>query len=258
MKKTARDLCHTACAGVAACLIACVGVLGLYAVRPVPRITFSLTTADAGTVIRGAPIKYSFRFANTGRSPLEIERVDANCQCSALVTPGTLIMPGGTGEIATSVNTTALSEGLVETRVATVRTNDSSRRAVTLIVRAKIESEFVLSSRAVEFDSHSATPRMSQELLIRTAPDRPGLRLLGVHSTDEGVSARLEPVLVDGLTEYRVVVVEKGTASRWHFGNIIVSTSSRHMPELRIPVRATELRSLEGPWAPKVVPDARH
>jgi len=65
-----------------------------------PKINFSETSHDFGTVIQGEKVIYNFRFKNTGKTDLLIAKVEATCGCTAIKYPRHPIKPGE-GDIIT-------------------------------------------------------------------------------------------------------------------------------------------------------------
>ena len=57
------------------------------------------TLYDFGTVAEGEQVQYSFRFKNTGNSPLIIADAHASCGCTVPEKPEQPVLPGQTGFI---------------------------------------------------------------------------------------------------------------------------------------------------------------
>ena len=64
-----------------------------------PEITFTETAHDFGTVKKGSPIVYQFKFKNTGKESLIIFDCKAGCHCTTPKCPKEAIKPGKTGII---------------------------------------------------------------------------------------------------------------------------------------------------------------
>lgn len=69
-----------------------------------PVITFEETEYDFGTIKQGEVIDHTFKFTNTGKSPLIIESATASCGCTVPQPPTDPIAPGETGEIDVKFN----------------------------------------------------------------------------------------------------------------------------------------------------------
>lgn len=65
-----------------------------------PRLEFEATEFDFGTISEGEQITRFYRFTNTGKMPLVISQVTANCGCTVPKTwPREPIGPGKSGQI---------------------------------------------------------------------------------------------------------------------------------------------------------------
>ena len=67
-------------------------------------ISFESTEYDFGTVNEGDIVDYTFRFTNTGSTPLVINKATATCGCTVPQWPRDPILPGGKGEIEVKFN----------------------------------------------------------------------------------------------------------------------------------------------------------
>jgi hypothetical protein len=62
------------------------------------------STYDFGKVTEGEKVEYNFRFVNTGKKLLVIEKATASCGCTIAEKPEQPIFPGDTGFIKVSFN----------------------------------------------------------------------------------------------------------------------------------------------------------
>jgi hypothetical protein len=145
------------------------------------------------------------------------------------------IAPGQNGEIEVRVATQGLNGNLVKAILVT--SNDPRAPEITLSVTAEVEPEFILSQPAVFF---GGTPRGKEAVrdLTLTIPPGRNYRILGAESTDRWVVVGLEPLSGSGGREFRIVATQKGDAPEgYHFGTIVVKTTSSRNPEIKITVR---------------------
>ncbi len=68
-------------------------------------MTFENTEYDFGIVNEGDVVDYTFKFTNTGKTPLLISKATASCGCTVPVWPKDPIPAGETGEIQVKFNT---------------------------------------------------------------------------------------------------------------------------------------------------------
>jgi len=145
------------------------------------------------------------------------------------------IPPGQSGQIEAAVKTEGVS-GKIE-KTVTVTSNDPRQPQVVLNLVAIVEPEFNLSERMIYFGSAPQGKPVVKEVEIRIPPER-SVKVLSAESTDAAVTVKLEPI--DGAKGHAVklVATQKADAAEgYHFGNLVVKTSSSFTPELRIPVR---------------------
>jgi hypothetical protein len=145
------------------------------------------------------------------------------------------IPPGQSGQIEVSIKTE--TAGPISKTVA-VTTNDPRQSQIVLGMTGVVLPEVDLSERLVFFGNVPKGKEASKEILVTIPPDK-NVKILSAESTDENFTAHLEPVPNSNGKKYRLVVKLKPTAAEgYHPGMIVVKTSSRRSPEIKITVRA--------------------
>jgi hypothetical protein len=71
---------------------------------PKTEITFEETKHDFGKIKEGAKVSHVFKFTNTGKNPLIIEKAVATCGCTVPSYPHEPIAPGKSGTIEVAFN----------------------------------------------------------------------------------------------------------------------------------------------------------
>jgi len=144
------------------------------------------------------------------------------------------IAPGESGQIEVKVHTEGLSGSLAKN--VAVSSNDPRRPEVALSIMAVIEAEYLLSERAIFFGSVPKGRQVLREVTLMIPPEK-NMRIVSAQSTDSSVSVRLEPVPGSKERKVRVVAIQKPDAKEgYHFGTIVVRTTSPTNPEIKIPV----------------------
>ncbi len=147
------------------------------------------------------------------------------------------VAPGETGEIEVSVKTEGVTAAINKT--VTVTTNDPQNQQVVLSLTAVVEPEFVLSERTIFFGNVPRGKETTKEILITISADRP-VKLVSAEATDANFTARLEPVAeMNGKKSRLIGVMRPDAKDGYHFGWLVVKTSSPLTPELKISVRGT-------------------
>jgi hypothetical protein len=145
------------------------------------------------------------------------------------------VAPGMTGEIEVSVKTEGLT---VVNKSVTVKTNDPRQSQIVLNLTAAVRKEFLLSAPSVFFGTVAKGTEASREVDI-TVQGEESLKVVSAESTDKSVTVSLRPVPGND-KKVKLMAVQKADApSGYHYGVIIVKTTSPRTPELKIPVRGT-------------------
>lgn len=86
-----------------------------------PVITFESNTYDFGKIKEGEKVSYSFKFTNTGKSPLIISNASASCGCTVPDYPHEPVAPGESSEIKVVFNSSGKSG--MQNKVVTITSN---------------------------------------------------------------------------------------------------------------------------------------
>ncbi|MEP7127479.1 MAG: DUF1573 domain-containing protein [Chitinophagales bacterium] len=96
--------------------------------QPITSIHFEEMSHDFGDMMKGDVVNYSFRFKNTGSSPLLISNAHGSCGCTIPSYPKEPIPPGAEANIEVQFNS-AGKEGLQNKSIA-VTANTEPRQTV--------------------------------------------------------------------------------------------------------------------------------
>jgi hypothetical protein len=142
------------------------------------------------------------------------------------------IAAGKSGQIETRIKTESFS-GPVEKRI-TFTTNDPRNASVTLSIKAVVEPEFGVAESSIFFENIPAGIEVSKEIIL-TLPAAKPIKLLSAVSKDPNVAVRLEPVPGSNGNQMKLTATRKANVkSGYHFGQIVVKTTSRLTPEIII------------------------
>ncbi len=89
-----------------------------------PVLKFEVSTHEFGDIYQGDVVNHTFTFENTGNAPLVLTNIATTCGCTAPEWPREPIMPGETGEIVITFNSTGKMG--VQNKVITVFSNASN------------------------------------------------------------------------------------------------------------------------------------
>ncbi|WP_185156252.1 DUF1573 domain-containing protein [Fulvivirga kasyanovii] len=91
-------------------------------------------TYDFGKIAKNVPVTHSFRFTNTGDTPLIISSAKASCGCTVAAFTKDPIMPGASGEITATYN--AQKSGLFQKGI-TIASN-AQENVVVLYLKGEV------------------------------------------------------------------------------------------------------------------------
>jgi len=108
-----------------------------------PKLSFTKTEHDFGTLNEGDIVETVFEFTNTGKAELIIISAKGSCGCTVPEWPKEPIMPGESGEVKVKFNTTGKPNK--QQKQVTLTTNtDSGKEIITILAqvtpKAKIQS----------------------------------------------------------------------------------------------------------------------
>ncbi len=143
------------------------------------------------------------------------------------------VEPGKSGEIEVSVKTTGATS---LSKSINVTTNDPRQPLVTLTVAAAVRPE-IICEKSLYFGNVPKGKEVVKEIVITLPADKP-VKLLSASCTDQNVTVRLEPVQDSNGKKMKLVATQKADAKDgYHFGTILIKTTSDLTPELRISER---------------------
>jgi hypothetical protein len=106
-------------------------------------ISWDKSTFDFGDVTEGDKVSHTFKFTNTGNTPLVLTNVEVTCGCTTPKGwPRDPIAPGSTGELTVAFNSTGKSGK--QNKVITVTSNSvgtTNQVVITVNVMAKKQSD---------------------------------------------------------------------------------------------------------------------
>ena len=209
-----------------------------------PTITFEEVSANVEGVTYGEIVEHTFKFRNSGEGNLVVHKVLSDCNCTLGNSTTTDVPPGGMGEIVMQVDTGTLkgfpvgfeaeAKPISVSKEVRVVTNDP-RGDIALTISVKVAREFLFSGdHFIDFGTNAGGKGVVRELMIRAVGEA---KLLSIRSSDKAVIASLHPVRSETGTLYRIRAEQLAASKGEHRGNLTVSTSSRSLGQLIVPVR---------------------
>lgn len=197
-----------------------------------PKLVISESTFDFGTVEQGTKVDHQFRFANQGTGPLIIHGIYPSCGCTAALVDAKEIAPGADGVLTTSFDTT----GFQGQKVKTVRlnTNDPRQSSAVFTIQGVVTADIEVNPPRLYFGK---VRRGEQKRLVaKISVADPKIAVQRVSSRSDFVTVET-PASSSNQSEFTVVLKDNAPIGILR-GRVVVTTSSKTMPVLSVPVFA--------------------
>ncbi len=200
--------------------------------RQPPKLVFSETSHDFGTVPQGTLVSHEFLFANEGGTELSIASLRSACDCTATLSGDQDIPPGGRGAIRAAFETDAVFGA--QRRTVTVYSNDPAQRIIMLTLTGDVELDVVADPLQVYVGAVPRGTRVSREVALLTGNEN--VRIESVATDGRQLTVRLvEPT--DGAMGKAFAIEIPADAQLGPFTQVVrVRTSSIRHPLLEVPV----------------------
>ncbi len=201
-----------------------------------PVIQFEEPVHEWGTVVRGSVVKHTFGVKNTGGSPLIIERVKAQCGCTAVEKPEQPIPPGASGSITLSVDTKRFKGALKKT--ADVYSN-ATAKPIKLTMQGTVEQVYAVQPENPRIEVVRGTASPSGEFILRRQ-SKSEAKVVEVTTKSTIINASLREVKAG--EEYAVdLAIDLANSNRNYFYENVTVKVETGEKTIEIPVRVTLL-----------------
>jgi len=208
-----------------------------------PRMQLPDRTHNFGELYRGQIVKHEFEFKNTGSFPLAIVGVHAPCGCTVVMASKERnYLPGETGRVEVSFDASHFS-GNVSKSVSIV-TNENRDATKVLTLRAHVREQIVASPPIVDFGELSTSGSPMRVVALSTKKDED----VEVHNLEFNSDVLdVEMTYEEKQQVWKIRIrLKPNLASGFLKETIYVNTSSRYLPRLPVPVRASVVGDIAG------------
>jgi hypothetical protein len=157
--------------------------------------------------VKAAPLQRhaetAFEFVNRGDKPVTITSVDTSCDCLEATPSARTIAPGASGTINARFT---VGDRFGAYRRTIIVSTDEGQEPVALSVELEVPEIATVSPRSVEWKLNGSTAEQVIEINVADGID---LNVVGVQSTSEAFTFRLEPVQAG--KRYRLYLAPKAT-----------------------------------------------
>lgn len=195
---------------------------------------------DFGIHEEGISVDHVFKFTNVGKNPLKITRITPSCGCLKVSAAELDVLPGETGEITVTIDTTKLS-GPVSDKFLRASTNDTSQREVMIPIMAVVTVPLEITPPRIVFSRLLADETVSRDLKVFTQLGAPfqitGARMMrpDIEKFFDVTYRPLEPSEVPegAKSGWNVTATVKPGLPTGNFKQIVsLTTSVEKMPEI--------------------------
>lgn len=195
-------------------------------------IHFENTAQDFGTIYQGQTASMTFVFDNIGEEPLIIEDVKSSCGCTAAAASSSEIMPGESGEIKVTFDSTGRLGK--ESKPIHVHTNDPDRAVLKLMVHGFIKSAVRTSPSYVNFGYVRQGTASAKTIFVRSEK---GVGILEVETNSPYLLAGLEEGEAENEWNLKVTVADNAPLGTIR-GGVFIHSTSEEQPVVRVGVFA--------------------
>ncbi len=198
-----------------------------------PRLYIEDSTWDFGAVIDGDTPSHVFKLKNRGGKTLHIERIEAECACTATAPSTNELLPGATSELKASLDTQDRQGELVK-RVE-IYSNDPASPVTTITLKAFIYPVFTIAPEYLHFGSNG-----SRSVVISSHPEI-GLQIRELETSASYISAHSSSTTIENGNVLHTLLVnvdaEASAKSLDVTENLIIRTNIKNHNEIKIPIR---------------------
>ncbi len=156
-----------------------------------PKVGFDQESHDYGRVLSGETVTKEFTLTNVGDETLTIEKLTSSCGCTKAIKGSREVPPKGTTKIVVAFDTSGLRPGR-KSQYVRVHTNDPSRPAVKLTVRADVVREIAVEPSSLAKQLPVFTDTVTFPMKISNSSTK-SCTIKGIKVPKDGIRAALEP-----------------------------------------------------------------
>lgn len=218
-----------------ALLTACLssGVLTAQAETKLPRLQVDQSIFDFGKVMQGTQVVHDFTLRNVGDAPLEIDKVQPSCGCTAVASVTDVIEPGAEVQLRSTFDTS----GFYGYKVKTIRvfSNDPTQASTVLSLRGTVQRDVEVSPPRVYFGAVDKGRSPTKSLtLTRAAGSK--IQIGEVTSHSDKLTVSVEELKAGG-KKVSVTLSDQLPVGTFR-SRLSVKTSSDKNPVITVPVFA--------------------
>lgn len=217
------------------CLVLLFFVPAFSALADGPRLEVAEPDFQFGSVFQGEKVEHVFAFNNVGNDPLLIDRVKSSCGCTAALVSAKEIAPGAAGEVRATFDSTRFHGNVVKTIY--VYSNDPEHKLLQLHLRGTVKEELQLSARSLTLGP--VAPGQSVQAMVNLTNKGDSAVSIGpARTTAKEITVDFPRRQVEPGATVEIELTAKAAPGKSTIsGYLLVPTSSKRLPELRVPIQ---------------------
>jgi hypothetical protein len=209
-------------------------VLWAAAVFAIPEIAVVQPIFDFGSIGQGKKVVHVFTIKNKGDLPLAIKKITPSCGCTAVSSSASVILPGKSGEIKATFDSTNFAGPVHKT--ITVKTNDPKVSFVTLTIQGTVITEIQITPMELNLGAIRGNETKKVLLSVVNNGNKP-LDLTAVKTPVAHIVAVADKKqLLPGQSATIHVTITPHSGDRMVSGFVSIPTGNPAKPETLVPV----------------------
>lgn len=201
-----------------------------------PELAVQQGTFDFGTIPQGKKVQHSFKIRNSGDEPLNIEKLEAACGCTAVKPSSSVIKPGQSARIDVVFDSATFGGKVVKT--VTMTTNAGRTPTYTFSMTGNITEEVQVIPRQLSLGL--LTPGVAKLVTVKVVNHgEDTLKILGANVTSSALQIRPTikggEIKAGGTGRIELSILAKPEAKILS-GYLHIVTSSTQKKEITVPM----------------------
>ena len=199
-----------------------------------PQTAIDQPIFDFGSISQGKKVNHVFTIRNKGNAPLTIKSVRPSCGCTAASTTTSVILPGKTGGIKASFNSTNFAGTIHKT--VSVDTNDPKLPTSILTLKGTVVEDIQINPKQLNLGQLKVNETTRSTLVIINKGSKP-LQLTSVKSSLAQIIAKADRShLKPGESSKIIVTISPRSGDRLLSGFLSIMTDNPAKAAIQVPV----------------------
>jgi hypothetical protein len=190
---------------------------------------------EFGRLLEGRTLEGDIRFANTGKEPVQIQRVQASCGCTTTKIEKMRVEPGDTATVHYSVRTQGF-RGLVR-KTITIYFTEPAEKELQFAIQGTLYSELDVTPSFIDFQGVAldANSSFTQNVTVQNQSGKP-VRISNVRATSDLLTVSPASASIPAGQALTVLVTLRPSKAATEDADVWIESNSASRPKISIPV----------------------